>query len=75
MNRKKPVLRNVNLRLDQDDRIAILGANGEGKSTLVKSLSSRLEPLSGNVYKHKKLQIAYFAQHQIDELKPEESPL
>ena len=71
---EKPVLRDVNLRLDQDDRIAILGANGEGKSTLVKSLSGRLEPLSGNVYKHKKLQIAYFAQHQIDELKPKESP-
>ncbi len=69
----KPILRNVNLRLDQDDRIAILGPNGEGKSTLVKSISGRLAALSGNVYKHKKLQIAYFAQHQIDELKPKES--
>ncbi len=69
----KPVLRKVNLRLDQDDRIAILGPNGEGKSTLVKSISGRLAALSGNVYKHKKLQIAYFAQHQIDELKPKES--
>ncbi len=53
-----PVLRDVNLRLDQDDRIAILGPNGEGKSTLVKSLSGRLGVLSGNVFKHKKLQIA-----------------
>ncbi len=69
----KPILRDVNLRLDQDDRIAILGPNGEGKSTLVKSISGRLSALSGNVYKHKKLQIAYFAQHQIDELKPKES--
>ncbi len=69
----KPILRNVNLRLDQDDRIAILGPNGEGKSTLVKSISGRLSALSGNVYKHKKLQIAYFAQHQIDELRPKES--
>ena len=68
-----PVLKNVNLRLDQDDRIAILGPNGEGKSTLVKSMSGRLGPLAGNVYKHKKLQIAYFAQHQLDELKPKES--
>lgn len=69
----KPVLRKVNLRLDQDDRIVILGPNGEGKSTLVKALSGRLNPLSGNIYKHKKLSIAYFAQHQIDELKPKQS--
>ncbi len=68
-----PVIRNVNLRLDQDDRIAILGPNGEGKSTLVKSIAGRIAPLSGNVYKHKKLKIAYFAQHQIDELKPKNS--
>ncbi|MHA7871092.1 MAG: ABC-F family ATP-binding cassette domain-containing protein [Hyphococcus sp.] len=69
----KPVLKNVNLRLDQDDRIAILGPNGEGKSTLVKALAGRIAPLAGNIYKHKKLQIAYFAQHQIDELKPKQS--
>jgi len=69
----KPVLRKVNLRLDHDDRIAILGPNGEGKSTLVKSLASRLAPLSGNIFKHKKLGIAYFAQHQIDELRPKQS--
>ncbi|WP_411817756.1 ribosomal protection-like ABC-F family protein [Hyphococcus sp. DH-69] len=69
----KPILSKVNLRLDQDDRIAILGPNGQGKSTLVKALSGRLSPLSGNVYKHKKLSIAYFAQHQLDELKPKQS--
>ncbi|MGE0407770.1 MAG: ATP-binding cassette domain-containing protein [Amphiplicatus sp.] len=69
----KPVLRGVNLRLDHDDRIAILGSNGEGKSTLVKTIAGRLKPLSGNVYKHKKLDIAYFAQHQLDELKPKQS--
>ena len=69
----EPVLRNVNLRLDQDDRIAILGPNGEGKSTLVKSLAGRIPALSGNVYKHKKLSIAYFAQHQLDELKPKQT--
>jgi ATP-binding cassette subfamily F protein 3 len=69
----KPVLKKVNLRLDHDDRIAILGPNGEGKSTLVKAMSGRLPPLAGNVYKHKKLQIAYFAQHQLDELKPKNS--
>lgn len=69
----KPVLQKVNLRLDNDDQIAILGPNGEGKSTLVKALSGRLPPLSGNIYKHKKLGIAYFAQHQLDELKPKQS--
>ncbi|GJL94535.1 MAG: ABC transporter ATP-binding protein [Hyphococcus sp.] len=68
-----PVLKKVNLRLDQDDRISILGPNGEGKSTLVKAISGRIKALSGNVYKHKKLQIAYFAQHQVDELKPKQS--
>ncbi|WP_428408172.1 ABC-F family ATP-binding cassette domain-containing protein [Hyphococcus sp.] len=69
----KPILRKVNLRLDNDDRIAILGPNGEGKSTLVKAMSGRLPPLSGDIFKHKKLQIAYFAQHQLDELKPKQS--
>lgn len=70
---RKPVLRKVNLRIDNDDRIAILGPNGEGKSTLVKAISGRLRPLAGNVYKHKKLDIAYFAQHQLDELNPKKS--
>ncbi|MFN0022803.1 MAG: ABC-F family ATP-binding cassette domain-containing protein [Parvularculaceae bacterium] len=71
----KPVLRHVNLRIDQDDRIAILGPNGEGKSTLVKSIAGRLTPLSGTVLKHKKLDIAYFAQHQLDELVVGDTPL
>ncbi|MBI1364954.1 MAG: ATP-binding cassette domain-containing protein [Alphaproteobacteria bacterium] len=70
----KPVLKNVNLRIDQDDRIVILGPNGEGKSTLVKTISGRLPVLAGNLYKHKKLDIAYFAQHQLDELKAKQSP-
>lgn len=69
-----PVLKAVSLRIDQDDRIAILGPNGEGKSTLVKAISGRLEPLAGRVYKHKKLDIAYFSQHQLDELSPGRSP-
>ncbi len=70
----RPVLRRVNLRIDQDDRIAILGPNGEGKSTLVKSIAGRLAPLAGDIYKHKKLDIAYFAQHQLDELRANETP-
>lgn len=69
-----PVLKKVDLRLDQDDRIAILGPNGMGKSTLVKAIAGRLAPMDGNIYKHKKLKIAYFAQHQLDELRPKETP-
>jgi ATP-binding cassette subfamily F protein 3 len=69
-----PVLRKITLRIDNDDRVAILGANGQGKSTLVKSIAGRLGALDGNIYKHKKLKVAYFAQHQLDELRPKESP-
>ncbi|ADM08260.1 putative ATP-binding protein [Parvularcula bermudensis HTCC2503] len=70
----RPVLRDLTLRIDEDDRIAILGTNGQGKSTLVKAIAGRLSPLNGNVYAHKKLKIAYFAQHQLDELRPDETP-
>ncbi len=66
----KPVLRRLNLRIDDDDRIALLGANGNGKSTLVKLLSGRLAPMSGRITRADKLEIAYFAQHQLDELAP-----
>ncbi|MEM1410134.1 MAG: ABC-F family ATP-binding cassette domain-containing protein [Pseudomonadota bacterium] len=69
-----PVLRNITLRIDSDDRVAILGTNGQGKSTLVKAISGRLPVQSGNLFKHKKLKVAYFAQHQLDELRPAESP-
>ena len=69
----QPVLRDITLRIDTDDRVAILGANGQGKSTLVKAIAGRLTPLEGNLYKHKKLKVAYFAQHQVDELKPKQS--
>jgi ATP-binding cassette subfamily F protein 3 len=63
-----PVLSRVTLRIDNDDRIALLGANGNGKSTLVKLLAGRLAPFSGKVTRADKLSIAYFAQHQLDEL-------
>lgn len=62
------VLSRVTLRIDNDDRIALLGANGNGKSTLVKLLAGRLAPFSGKVTRADKLSIAYFAQHQLDEL-------
>jgi ATP-binding cassette subfamily F protein 3 len=64
----RPVLRDLNLRIDQDDRIALLGANGNGKSTLVKLLSGRLSPLAGRIHRSPRLRIGYFAQHQTDEL-------
>ena len=65
---EKPVLTRVTLRVDNDDRIALLGANGNGKSTLVKLLAGRLAPFSGRSTRADKLSIAYFAQHQLDEL-------
>ena len=67
-DRSSPVLRRLNLRIDSDDRIALLGANGNGKSTLVKLLSGRLAPFAGVVNKPGKLRVGYFAQHQTEEL-------
>jgi ATP-binding cassette subfamily F protein 3 len=65
---KRPVLNRVTLRIDTDDRIALLGANGNGKSTLVKLLAGRIPPFSGRVTRADKLAVGYFAQHQLDEL-------
>jgi len=73
-DRQRPVLNRVTLRIDNDDRIALLGANGNGKSTLVKLLADRLKPFSGTVTRAEKLGIAYFAQHQLDELNEDGSP-
>src|SRR5689334_11879571 len=69
----KPVLSRVTLRVDHDDRIALLGANGNGKSTLVKLIANRLKPFSGSITRAEKLAVAYFAQHQLDELDEEAS--
>jgi ATP-binding cassette subfamily F protein 3 len=69
------ILSQLNLRIDQDDRIALLGKNGEGKSTLSKLLSDRLKPMSGKITRSGKLRIGFFAQHQVDELYIEETPL
>jgi ATP-binding cassette subfamily F protein 3 len=71
---KQPVLNRVTLRIDTDDRIALLGSNGNGKSTLVKLLANRLAPFSGTITRAEKISIAYFAQHQLDELNEEASP-
>ncbi len=69
------VLHDLNLRIDQDDRIALLGRNGEGKSTLSKMLSDRLPVARGKMVRSNKLRIGFFAQHQVEELRVEETPL
>ena len=71
----KQILGKLDLRIDQDDRIALLGRNGEGKSTLSKLLSNRLAPMGGKMVQHNKLRIGFFAQHQVDELYLDETPL
>ncbi|WP_342363397.1 ABC-F family ATP-binding cassette domain-containing protein [Terrarubrum flagellatum] len=65
---ERVVLRGLDLTLAPDDRIALLGANGNGKSTFSKLLARRLDPLGGEIRQSKKLDVAYFAQHQVDEL-------
>lgn len=69
------VLRKLSLRIDQDDRIALLGRNGEGKSTFSKLLSNKLQVIDGKIIRARKLRIGYFAQHQVDELHIDETPL
>ena len=70
----KPVLRRLGLRLDPDDRIALLGANGNGKSTLAKLIGGRMAPMSGEAIRAPRLGCGFFAQHQIEELEPEGTP-
>ena len=70
----KPVLQHLTLRIEPDDRIALLGANGNGKSTLAKILSHRLLLMSGRMTMAKKIKIAYFSQHQTEELDVEKTP-
>ena len=70
-----PVLSNIHLSVDMDDRIALLGANGNGKSTLAKLIAGRLDPISGDVRRSGKLKVGYFAQHQADELILDETPV
>ncbi|WP_054303500.1 ABC-F family ATP-binding cassette domain-containing protein [Gemmobacter sp. LW-1] len=71
----KAILRHLSLRIDQDDRIALLGRNGEGKSTLSKLLAGKLPVMGGELHRHGKLRIGFFAQHQVEELHIDETPL
>lgn len=66
----EPVLRKLGMRIDMDDRIGLLGANGNGKSTLIKLIAGRLKPMNGRLQKSPKLRVGYFAQHQLEDLVP-----
>src|SRR5262249_41547748 len=68
-----PVLRRIDLRLDPEDRIALLGATGNGKTTLARLIAGRLAPMAGRERRAPKLRCGFFAQHQIEELDPEAS--
>ena len=70
----RPVLRNITLRLDPDDRIALLGSNGNGKSTFAKLLCGKLTAMAGDMKVPARLTVGYFAQHQLDEISPERTP-
>ena len=71
----KVILRNVTQRIDPDARIALIGVNGNGKSTFAKLLAGDIPVIDGHLKINKKLEIAHFAQHQMDKLKPEQTPL
>jgi ATP-binding cassette subfamily F protein 3 len=69
-----PVLSRLNLRLDPDDRIALLGRNGNGKTTLARLLAAQLPPMEGEVTRSQKLKIGYFTQYQVEELDGSDTP-
>ncbi len=69
-----PILKNVYERIDSDDRIALLGANGNGKSTLIKLIAGKLDLMKGEMFRSGKLRIGYFSQHQTEELDVESTP-
>ncbi len=70
-----PVLQQLNLRIDPDDRIALLGRNGNGKTTLARLLAAQLSPMAGTVTSSGKMRVGYFTQYQVEELHGDETPL
>ncbi|HEY8592865.1 MAG TPA: ABC-F family ATP-binding cassette domain-containing protein [Sphingomicrobium sp.] len=70
-----PVLRRLNLRIDPDDRIALLGRNGNGKTTLARLLAAQLQPMEGEVHASGKMRVGYFTQYQVEELHGDDTPL
>ena len=67
------VLKNINIQINPDDRIGLLGVNGEGKSTFSKLIAKKIKLINGSLQIPQKLKIGYFAQHQLDELRPKET--
>ncbi|MEL7679994.1 ABC-F family ATP-binding cassette domain-containing protein [Citromicrobium bathyomarinum] len=70
-----PILKRLNMRIDADDRIGLLGRNGNGKTTLARLLSSQLDPVEGAMNAPGKLKVGYFTQYQVEELASDETPL
>jgi ATP-binding cassette subfamily F protein 3 len=70
-----PILRRLNLRLDIDDRVGLLGVNGSGKSTFAKMIAGALATTGGQVHRDRRMKVAWFHQHQIEAMDPEDSPL
>lgn len=68
------ILKGLNIRIDEDDRIALLGSNGNGKSTFAKLIAGRLTPQTGELRRSGKLKVGYFAQHQLEEFDEEATP-
>ncbi|MBI5942187.1 MAG: ABC-F family ATP-binding cassette domain-containing protein [Caulobacterales bacterium] len=71
----KPILRNLNLRMDLDDRIGLLGVNGAGKSTFAKLIAGALGVQTGEFHRDRKMRVGWFHQHQIEAMDPEDTPL
>jgi ATP-binding cassette subfamily F protein 3 len=70
-----PVLRSLNLRIDPDDRIGLLGRNGNGKTTLARLLAAQLTPMEGAIEASGKMRVGYFTQYQVEELRGDDTPL
>ena len=70
-----PILKRLNLRLDPDDRIALLGRNGNGKTTLARLLAAQLTPMDGAMNASAKMKVGYFTQYQVEELDTDDTPL
>ena len=70
-----PILKRLNMRLDPDDRVALLGRNGNGKTTLARLLAAQLTPMDGEMSSSGKMKVGYFTQYQVEELDPTDSPI
>ncbi|RRQ52511.1 ABC-F family ATP-binding cassette domain-containing protein [Sphingorhabdus wooponensis] len=70
-----PILQRLNLRIDPDDRIALLGRNGNGKTTLARLLAAQLTPMEGQMSSSGKMRVGYFTQYQVEELDGDDTPL